>query len=140
MRQYAIASACTNKRTVIVSTIRVDRAHEMRRDILPVFTRSGINRHAIRTGAIGTTVPRRRSGVPRVLLSRQRPPRIGCFVAENRRGQAGDEAKRGDAECGRFRRTVVSLVHRSWCRKGNVNRKCASTTEVHGYAAGARWM
>lgn len=101
------------KRTVIVSTIRVNRAHEMRRDVLPVFTRSGINRHAIRTGAIGTAVPRRRSGVPRVLLLRQRPPRVGCFVAENRRGRAGDEAKRGDAERGRFHRALVSRDHRS---------------------------
>jgi hypothetical protein len=120
--------ARANKRTVIVSTIRVNRAHEMRRDILPVFTRSGINRHAIRTGAIGTAVPRRRSGVPRVLLLRQRPPRVGCFVTENRRGRAGDEAKRGDAECGCFRR-AVSRVHRVH-RKGNVNRKCASKSEV----------
>lgn len=121
--------ARANKRTVIVSTIRVNRAHEMRRDILLVFTRSGINRHAIRTGAIGTAVPRRRSGVPRVLLLRQRPPRVGCFVTENRRGRAGDEAKRGDAECGCFRRAVVSRVHRVH-RKGNVNRKCASKSEV----------
>ena len=92
----------------------------MRRDIFPVFTRPSVDGHSIRARAVGTAVPRRRSRVPRVsLLLRQRPPRVGRVVAENGRGRAGDEAKRGDAERGGFRR-AVGRAHRGGAKETDV--------------------